>query len=176
MITNNQTPNLKTKMKTKDQLSQENYGKNYNELPDDGAEQDYIMGLYEAKTLIFEGAGWEKAPSSDVGNCRIRTRLINNDGVVIYLEINGFETTRYTKRKFKMSGIPCHCFSGDCNEVTKWRKVEGMEFEYTASSLLSFVNERLNCSFNKLEVINDGSVEVHATDEPLCASCTLVEA
>ena len=35
-------------MKTKNQLSQENYGKNYNDLPDDGAEQDYIMAIYEA--------------------------------------------------------------------------------------------------------------------------------
>jgi len=33
--------------------------------------------------LIFEGAGWNKAESNNVGNCRIRTRLKNKDNLII---------------------------------------------------------------------------------------------
>ena len=33
-------------MKTLNQISQEKYGKDYNHLPDDGAEQDFVQGEY----------------------------------------------------------------------------------------------------------------------------------
>lgn len=120
--------------------------------------------------LIFEGAGWEKASSSsDIGNCRIRTRIKNDSGIVIYLEINGFERTKYTPRKFPISGYVMHCFSGDCNESSEWRNLERQsEFNYTAENLLRWVNENLGCSFDSLSVVNDGSVQVHGTTQPLC--------
>lgn len=122
--------------------------------------------------LIFEGAGWEKASSgSDVGNCRIRTRIRNNDGVIVYLEINGFEVTKYTPRKFPITGYVMHCFSKDCNESSRWRELErNSEFHYTAENLLRWVNEWIGCSFDSLQVVNDGSVQVHDTTQPLCES------
>ena len=46
------------------------------------------------KTLIFEGAGWSEADTSkgtDVTNCRIRTRIRNNEGRVIYLEMGCYK-------------------------------------------------------------------------------------
>lgn len=122
------------------------------------------------KTLIFEGAGWEKAPSNDVGNCRIRTRIKNNAGDIIYLEINGFEATKYTKRPFPMTGYVMHCFNKDCNESGPFRNCEHGTFEYNSKALIQWVNENLNCSFDTLSVINDGSLPVHETDKPLCVS------
>ena len=44
------------------------------------------------KTLVFEGAGWAGADTSkrtDVTNCRIRTRIKNREGRIIYLEMLG---------------------------------------------------------------------------------------
>ena len=162
-------------MKTIDDLSIEKYGKPYRELPDDGAEQDCIQGEFSrlCKTLVFEGVGWERASSSsDVGNCRIRTRIKNNDGVFVYLEINGFERSKYDKpqRPFEITGYVMHCYSQDCNERSEWRKLEHARFNYTASALIEFVNQNLNCSFNALRVVNDGSVLVHETWQPLCES------
>ena len=37
-------------MKTLNQISQEKYGKDYNHLPDDGAEQDFVQGEYTRLT------------------------------------------------------------------------------------------------------------------------------
>lgn len=122
------------------------------------------------KALIFEGAGWDKeSASSDVGNCRIRTRIRNNEGTMIYLEINGFESTKYTKREFPITGYVMHCFSQDCNEDSPWRKHERARIEYTAAGLLRWVNDHLSCSFDALQVVNDG-LAVHDTKEPLCES------
>lgn len=112
------------------------------------------------KTLIFEGAGWEKASSaSDIGNCRIRTRIKNNDGEIIYLEMShGVK-----------GGWVWHCFERDCNETSKWRKLEHKNFVWDKRNLIAFVNQNLNCSFTSLDVQNDG-VRVHDTEKPLCES------
>ncbi|EJW14059.1 hypothetical protein PAV_141p01650 (plasmid) [Paenibacillus alvei DSM 29] len=56
-----------------------------------------------AKILIFEGAGWDVAEHNGVGNCRIRTRIKNIDGVSIYLEMSG------TKKRNR--SIPSSSFS-----------------------------------------------------------------
>lgn len=132
-------------------------------------------------TLIFEGAGWEGAESSiksGVGNCRIRTRIRNNDGRVIYLEMGGMlKQDPYHHNGYRSAGRVDHCFYAD----SKWdsnrsyseslREVEGWRnFEYSKESILKFVNENLNCSFESMEVINNRSVRVHDTTEPLCDS------
>ena len=122
------------------------------------------------KTLIFEGAGWDNAASNGVGNCRIRTRIQNDKGEIVYLEINGFEETKYTKRPFPFTGYVMHCFTRDDNESSPFRECENEKFEYTVTSLIEWVNRKLNCSFDALSVINDGSVQVHETDKPLCTS------
>lgn len=133
------------------------------------------------KTLIFEGAGWEKAESSiksGVGNCRIRTRIRNNKGRLIYLEMTGFLKSSNDKREI-LNGLSCvghvsHCFYAD----SKWdscrnysedlKEVEIGHFEYSKESILKLVNEKLDCSFDDMEVVNDNSVRVHDTEDHLC--------
>ena len=123
------------------------------------------------KNLIFEGAGWAQAgSSSDVGNCRIRTRIKNNAGEMVYLEINGFERAGSMPRPFETTGYVMHCYGQDCNESSRWRKLENASFNYTAASLIEWVNKHLGCSFDALEVVNDGRVQVHNTCLSLCDS------
>ena len=52
------------------------------------------------KVLYFEGAGWSGADISKrtIGNCRIRTAFINNEGRKIYLEITGYEKSTNDKK------------------------------------------------------------------------------
>lgn len=134
------------------------------------------------KTLIFEGAGWEEAESSilsGVGNCRIRTRIKNNIGRVIYLEMGGFEVSKNEKREMyknlNFASHVNHCFYNDAKWDTRSNHSAGLRhiehtatFEYNKENVLKFVNENLNCSFDNIEVINDNSVRVHDTKEPLC--------
>lgn len=135
------------------------------------------------KTLIFEGAGWEGADVSkatDVSNCRIRTKLRNNKGRVIYLEII---CGHYDK---KNKHIPT--FAEGLNNVTfidavfymdvKWdnrRNVSkklspltDVHFEYNKANILKFVNEKLDCSFDSIEVDNNMPISACSSKEPLC--------
>jgi hypothetical protein len=125
------------------------------------------------KPLIFEGAGWDKTESAtDIGNCRIRTRIKNNAGEVIYLEMMGREKTRYKNSHEKdwpdFVGFVQHCHIND-NDTSNYRKFEGNRFKWDAKTLLEWVNKNLNCSFTSLDVQNDG-VRVHDTEKPLCES------
>jgi hypothetical protein len=110
------------------------------------------------KILIFEGAGMDSAEHNGVGNARIRTKLTNKDGAVIYLEMTGHTA----------NGLIHHCYVNDCNEHSEYRSLEGHRFDYTKESIIQLVNQRLNCDFEVLEVINDDSVNVHSSNEPLC--------
>jgi hypothetical protein len=137
------------------------------------------------KTLIFEGAGWEGAESSiksGVGNCRIRTRIRNNEGRLIYLEMGGAIITGkhipHFAKGLSIAGRVDHCFYSD----SRWdsnrsysedlRDRESSHFEYNSENILKWVNGNLNCSFDNMEVINDNSVRVHDTEEPLCDCST----
>ena len=115
------------------------------------------------KTLIFEGAGWEKAAHNGVGNCRIRTRLENKDGRIIYFEMGGHEP--------QFMGFVSHCFDWKdekTNHTPSLCELEHRRFLYTKENVLKFINENLNCDFEDLQVINDG-LNVHGTDKPLCS-------
>ena len=129
------------------------------------------------KTLIFEGAGWDKAEHNGVGNCRIRTRIRNNDGRVIYLEMGGTKFSGKVipswAKDFDFIGRIDSCFYDDAkwdkrsNHSKDLAKFEREHFEYTKENILAFVNEKLNCSFDTMEVINKG-LYVHGTEDPLC--------
>lgn len=126
------------------------------------------------KTLIFEGAGWDKCDScTDVGNCRIRTRIRNNNGEIIYLEMMGREKSNYSENERNWPdfvGFVSHCHIKD-NDCSKYRELEkGMRIAWTAKAVLAFVNYNLNCSFDSLRVVNDGTIAVHSTKLPLCES------
>ena len=134
------------------------------------------------KTLIFDGAGWAEADTSkgtDVTNCRIRTRLRNNIGRVIYLEMGCCHYDSKTKYIPKYAeGLNYathidHLFYTD----SKWDSKRNcsrelsplttVKFEYNKENVLNFVNNSLNCSFDSIEVVNDG-LNIHATKEPIC--------
>jgi len=125
-------------------------------------------------TLIFEGAGSEITP---VGNCRIRTRIRNNDGRLIYLEINGFENNsknvpNYAKGLDYVGHIDS-CFYVDAtwdtirNRSSELSHITKNHFEYNCNNILKIVNENLNCNFDSLEIVNNG-LHVHSIKEPLC--------
>lgn len=168
-----ETHNSDTASEQQDNVIYHNFN-NSNNITEQG--ENEIM-----KTLIFEGAGWEKAESSivsGVGNCRIRTRIRNNEGRVIYLEMSGFIHSGNNKpqfaKGFSVVGHTSHCFYADsewdsnrsCSENLSSK--ERGHFEYSKENILKWVNENLNCSFDNMEVINDNSVRVHDTKEPLC--------
>ncbi len=127
------------------------------------------------KKLIFEGAGWEVAESNGVGNCRIRTRIKNNDKRIIYLEMGGTPKSKYMNTIFD---FPCHIdhiFYCDKKDDLKFNYSKELsdfsnaKFEYTKKNILNFVNKNLNCSFSDVVVENDGA-RVHDTKKPLCSS------
>jgi len=131
-------------------------------------------------TLIFEGAGWAKAEHNSVGNCRIRTRIRNKDGRLIYLEMGVTQFSKTLVPKYA-EGLNFVARIDDCHYCdAKWdsRRSRSKElnhlnlkhFEYTKENILAFVNENLNCSFDNIEVINEG-LFVHGTEEPLCDCC-----
>ena len=135
------------------------------------------------KTLIFEGAGWADADTSkatDVGNCRIRTRLRNNSGRVIYLEMGccHFENPKFTPEYAKGLNYATYIdYLFYCD--SKWddrrnfsrelQPLTNIHFEYNKENILKFVNEKLNCSFDDMIVYNNNEVRVHDTIEPLCS-------
>lgn len=136
------------------------------------------------KTLIFEGAGWADADTSkatDVGNCRIRTRLRNNSGRVIYLEMGcchfdnpktmpewatGFNYGAYIDSVFYTDSS----WDNNRNFSRELQSLTNIHFEYNKDNILKFVNDNLNCSFNNMIVYNNGEVRVHNGEEPLCDS------
>lgn len=123
--------------------------------------------------LVFEGAGWDKTESAtDIGNCRIRTRIKNRAGEIIYLEMMGREKSKFNKNELNWPdfvGFVSHCHIKD-NDLSKYRQLEkGMQLSWDAKSLLQWVNKNLNCAFTALDVQNDG-VRVHDTELPLCES------
>ncbi len=135
------------------------------------------------KTLIFEGAGWADADTSkatDVGNCRIRTRLRNNSGRVVYLEILccHFENPKTTPEWAKGMNYTAYIDSVFYSD-SKWdnnrsfsrdlQPLTNIHFEYNKENILKFVNEKLNCSFDDMIVYNNNEVRVHDTIEPLCS-------
>ncbi|MCY9544889.1 hypothetical protein M5X00_26435 [Paenibacillus alvei] len=125
-----------------------------------------------AKILIFEGAGWDVAEHNGVGNCRIRTRIKNIDGVSIYLEMSGTKKKKSKYSKFFVfNAYVNHCHEEGKDNESEFRRFQYGSygsFEYTQEAILKFVNENLNCDFEVMKVVNDGSIRVHSTKENLC--------
>lgn len=130
------------------------------------------------KVLLFEGAGWEKADHNGVGNIRIRTRILNNEGRLIYLEMHSMKLDDKNRKRYNVDydfmGFVTHCFYEDVEEDKKMsyskelRDIENFKYKYTKESILKFVNGNLNCSYTDLQVINDNTLRVHNTFEALC--------
>lgn len=121
------------------------------------------------KTLKFEGAGWDKAESNGVGNCRIRATFINDAGKTIYLELTGHARHQYSSPSLRNFTFPWHISHLHVVDTTTGKRDENKRHqaclrdtwkitrEYTKENLLWLVNKKLGCSFDAIEVINDGT-------------------
>jgi hypothetical protein len=124
------------------------------------------------KNLIFEGAGCEWK-ETEINNHRIRTRIKNREGRIIYLEMTGSEQNSYKTNPFKYTAFVTHCFyfDVDSDRSTNYSKelkpVERKKCEYTKKGVISFVNSELNCDFEDLTI--DESLNVHETEKELCS-------
>lgn len=124
------------------------------------------------KTLIFEGAGmdWKETGL----NHRIRTRIINKQGRLIYFEMTGSEQSKYNNNPWQYTGFVSHCFFYDVPEDKNKNyskdlvKIEHEKCEYTKEGILKFINKHLNCDFEDLIIKDD--VYVHDTEKELCSS------
>jgi len=115
--------------------------------------------------LKFEGAGWDGAEHNGVGNCRIRTRIKNKRGDIIYFECTSL------KKNGEFKGFVSHCFNIEdeiSNHTKELAHIERLQFKYNTQDLIKFVNEHLDCDFTELEVYNEG-LRVHDTKEALCS-------
>lgn len=120
--------------------------------------------------LYFEGAGCVHAyGNSDIENCRIRTAFTNNEGKKIYLEMLCTEVTKYNEKcsccaNYKRGDClgwvdSCHYITDDpeiddCN-ASRVPGVDHYSFLFTKENLSRFINEKLNCSFDEIEILND---------------------
>lgn len=119
------------------------------------------------KTLYFEGAGWSGAQvgKTDILNCRIRTAFSNNEGRKVYLEILAHEVRR---DRSKDLGIETGLAAGyvdsahwitddpaidDCNASRI--NLEDRFFLYNYETLKEYINKNFNCSFEKIQVLNE---------------------
>jgi hypothetical protein len=117
------------------------------------------------KTLPFEGAGMS-TKICDIGNHRIRTRFLNNDNKVIYLEIN-ISQPPYPKRQskkqkalnMKTKWFVSHCHEENLGEPA-FRLYEGEKCgEASWKNIIQWINENLNCSYTDGEI--DETLDIH---------------
>lgn len=121
------------------------------------------------KILYFEGAGCVHGyGDSDIENCRIRTAFTNNQGKKIYLELTSQEVKKVDHKKYnRFKEYPvgfclawidfCHYITedkDDCNESTISFE-RSFRFHYTKEDLLKFINEKLDCSFESVVILNE---------------------
>jgi hypothetical protein len=105
-------------------------------------------------SLVFDGAGWADASSSkatDIGNCRIRTTLINDTGEQWFVEIVGFEVTKFSHPNAKACEVAgwldfAYRTSKGCSRINK------PHFEYNKANVLKLVNRVTGSSFAEMEV------------------------
>ena len=128
----------------------------------------------KSKTLYFEGAGWPDTQRNDVENCRIRTAFTNKNNQKIYLELGsgggineGLAFIDY-----------CHYITNnkdDCNNSKVENINRGKIGKYTKDNILQFVNDNLNCNFDKLEILPSEVYYVHDKSENGHNKYTLID-
>lgn len=118
------------------------------------------------KTLKFEGAGWSKADSNGVGNCRIRATFLDKKGNAIYLELGfhkvGSHSINFYKGRFENPWHITHVFYLKDKDNHRSKEFSHLEInwkescrEYTKENILWLVNNCLGCDYDTIEVIND---------------------
>lgn len=128
--------------------------------------------MKKENVLYFEGAGWEDAYTVEelpVGNCRIRTAFTNNEGKKIYLEFTSSRKTAKDAKGLRYLGFEVGQFIGFvdyCFQITDDPKIDDCNRNpfpcerktrilYTLDSILDFINKELNCSFDRVQVLNE---------------------
>ncbi|HFL2524753.1 TPA: hypothetical protein ACG3IY_001219 [Clostridioides difficile] len=110
------------------------------------------------KILLFEGAAMNiYEEGSDVGNYRIRTAFINDNGDKIYLELGGNLQNCKTSKRFGWYTHIDHCFniSVSNDENVSRIKLNNTFFKgYSKRDLTNYINENLNCKFDTIEVLD----------------------
>lgn len=119
------------------------------------------------KVLFFEGAGWSKAESNGVGNCRIRATFKDKKGEAIYLEMGFHTVSKYSMNFYKEKGFKhpwhiSHVFYVKDRDKHRSKEFSHLEInwkescrEYTKENILWLVNTQLGCDYDSIEVIND---------------------
>ena len=113
------------------------------------------MNKKELKVLYFEGAGMNTYESGeDVGNHRIRTAFLNNEGKAIYLEIIGHKFNN-KKCNYWQSHIDYVFYiPGSGEEEKKYLHFDNFKKEgYTKEKIIKWINENLNCNFDTMLVL-----------------------
>lgn len=110
------------------------------------------------KILKFEGAG--AVPRADLENCRIRTTFENDKGELIYIEMLGHPRHSQSPLHIEnIHGFISHCFymkDYDAHHSKELKHIEKMAFEYNRENILKLINKELGCSFDSIEVLNEG--------------------
>lgn len=124
------------------------------------------------KVLYFEGAGCVER--GEVENCRIRTAFVNDEGNGIYLELSGFEVSHKSPERYKkysVAGFVDYCHYTEQIRIERLhsqtkqvyydyeyktiKEIElGLNYEYTKQGILNFVNEKLNCNFDEIKILD----------------------
>lgn len=125
------------------------------------------------KTLYFEGAGCNGANAEYNGlNCRIRTAFYNNEGKMIYLELNGAHPLKEHIKAAKENKITlpstymyvdvAHYITDDseiddCNDsrIKTIAYEEMLKTDYTLENIRDFVNTQFNCSFDAVVILDN---------------------
>ena len=123
-------------------------------------------------TLYFESAGMTGTQKNDVPNCRLRTRVKNDNGEVIYLEIGSGYENRFKGIKYALC-VDHLFFQKDertnySEALAHLSRTCDNPIEYTKKNILKFVNEKLGCSFDSMECKED--LRVHETKKPLAVA------
>lgn len=121
------------------------------------------MGIMQTKLynpLIFCGMGCT-GTGGEVGNCRLRTILQNDEGREIFVEITDSPIC---------GGVATSVFYFDSDwdrnreQSNEFIPLYHKSFEYTNEGILNFINDNLKCSFSGIELTNK------RPDKVLCAS------
>lgn len=105
------------------------------------------------KVLYFEGAGMEiYEEGSNVGNYRIRTAFLNNEGNSIYLELGGHKFN--DKKKSEWRSHVDYVFNIN-NEEKIYQCPKNDMNGYTKEEITKWVNKTFNTNFEDIEVLHD---------------------
>ncbi|RZD19753.1 hypothetical protein [Pseudoalteromonas sp. MEBiC 03485] len=121
--------------------------------------------------LIFEAVG---VPCDNgTQSCRIRSRLKDGNGSVVYLELSGVKrnknlTENMLKTPFEQIGYIEHAFyeKPDGDESDKVERRIPCYFDYTNDGILSFVNSLLETNYQS--ILFDENIRVFETKDCIC--------